>query len=69
MKIDINQLQVNEIVIEALKEFYVEVYEDECNKRGKYDTLLSIDDVLSYFMTPNEYEDFANGICEDARKL
>jgi len=68
MKIDISHFQVNEIVVESLKDFYVEVYEEDSIK-GKYDMLLSIDDVLSYYMTPSEYEDFANGICEDARKL
>ena len=57
--------QATEIAVEVLINYFIVVYEDSYDSQ-KWDTLISLDTVLSHLMNPREYEDFTNGISKDA---
>lgn len=65
IKIELTPEQANEIVVEVLMNYFIEVYEESYDSQ-KWDTLIALDTVLSHIMTPREYEDFTNGISKDA---
>jgi len=65
IKIEVNIDQANEIAVEVLIDYFIVVYEESYDSQ-KWDTLLSLDVVLSHLMKPREYEDFTNGISKDA---
>lgn len=66
--IELDADQVNAITVQALKDYYKILYEEVGFTRG-FDILLSLDDVMSHFMTEREYEEFANGLCENAPRV
>ena len=66
--IDLDADQVNAITVHALKDYYKILHEEVELTQG-FDILLSLDDVMSHFMTEREYEEFANGLCENALRV
>lgn len=65
IKIEVTPEQANEVAVEVLMNYFIVVYEESYDSQ-KWDTLLSLDVVLSHLMNPREYEDFTNGISKDA---
>lgn len=66
--VDLDADQVNAIAVHALKDYYNNLYKEVEITQG-FDILLSLDDVMSHFMTEREYEEFANGLCENAPRV
>tara|TARA_B110000037_G_C16719890_1_gene342554 strand:- start:156 stop:368 length:213 start_codon:yes stop_codon:yes gene_type:complete len=65
IKIEVTPEQAKEVAVEVLMDYFIVVYEESYDSQ-KWDTLLSLDVVLSHLMNPREYEDFTNGISKDA---
>tara|TARA_B110000211_G_C13843728_1_gene449107 strand:+ start:355 stop:567 length:213 start_codon:yes stop_codon:yes gene_type:complete len=65
IKMEVTLDQATEIAVEVLINYFIVVYEDSYDSQ-KWDTLISLDTVLSHLMNPREYEDFTNGISKDA---
>ena len=65
IKIEVTPEQANEVAVEVLMNYFIVVYEESYDSQ-KWDTLISLDTVLSHLMNPREYEDFTNGISKDA---
>lgn len=66
--IELDADQVNAITVQALKDYYIILHE-EVELTQEFDILLSLDDVMSHFMTEREYEEFANGLCENTPRV
>lgn len=66
--IELDADQVNAITVQALKDYYIILYGEVELTQG-FDILLSLDDVMSHFMTEREYEEFANGLCENTPRV
>ena len=65
IKMEVTLDQATEIAVEVLINYFIVVNEDSYDSQ-KWDTLISLDTVLSHLMNPREYEDFTNGISKDA---
>ena len=68
MKINISIDDANAVTVDCLKKYYMDVLE-QAGDSSDWDCLVSLDVVLSHFMTTHEYEDFANGLREDAPRV
>ena len=66
--IELDADQVNAITVQALKDYYKMLHE-EVELTQEFNILLSLDEVMSHFMTEREYEEFANGLCENAPRV
>tara|TARA_R110002153_G_scaffold41947_4_gene119507 strand:- start:428 stop:640 length:213 start_codon:yes stop_codon:yes gene_type:complete len=66
--IELDADQVNAITVQALKDYYKMLHE-EVQLTQEFNILLSLDDVMSHFMTEREYEEFANGLCENTPRV
>tara|TARA_R110000803_G_scaffold192646_1_gene255542 strand:+ start:142 stop:357 length:216 start_codon:yes stop_codon:yes gene_type:complete len=64
MKIEVDVDDANAITVDCLKQYYLENHHDESANvsAADWDLLMSLDLVLSHFMTEHEYEDFNNGL-------
>ena len=71
MKIEVNIDDANAITVDCLKSYYLENRHDESAKVSAtdWDLLMSLDLVLSHFMTQHEYEDFHNGLRQNTLAL
>ena len=63
VRIEVSREQANVITVDCLSSYYMQVYEESYDSH-KWDTLIALDTVISHFMTPNQYEDFNNGLRE-----
>tara|TARA_R110000868_G_scaffold116345_1_gene309877 strand:+ start:1944 stop:2159 length:216 start_codon:yes stop_codon:yes gene_type:complete len=63
--VEISLEQVNKITVDRLVRYYMDIHKESYDAQ-QWDTLISIDTLLNHFMTPNQYEDFTNGLREDA---
>tara|TARA_R110000764_G_scaffold197026_1_gene282134 strand:- start:358 stop:567 length:210 start_codon:yes stop_codon:yes gene_type:complete len=63
--IEISLEQANKITVDYIVSYYMDVHRESYDAQ-QWDTLIALDTVLSQFMTPHEYEDFNNGLREDA---
>jgi|TARA_B110000908_G_scaffold106383_1_gene125224 hypothetical protein len=68
VKIEVGIEDANMITVECLKEYYTTLFLESKDTQG-FDILLSLDDVMSHFMTEREYEEFANGLCENTPRV
>ena len=66
--IELDADQVNAITVQALKDYYM-ILHGEVELTQEFNILLSLDDVMSHFMTEREYEEFANGLCENTPRV
>ena len=71
MKIEVGIEDANAITVDCLKSYYLENRHDESAKVSAtdWDLLMSLDLVLSHFMTQHEYEDFHNGLRQNTLAL
>jgi hypothetical protein len=58
MKVNIDYDQANAIAVQCLKDYYKYVTEEE--RTDNIQIIISLDEVLSCFMTQHEYEDWTN---------
>ena len=68
VKIEVGIDDANRITVDCLKMYYLDIH-SEVQGVMEHDILLSLDDVLSHFMTEREYEEFANGLCENTPRV
>jgi RecB family endonuclease NucS len=66
--IEVGDDDANMIAVECLKSYYLSLYE-EVELTQEFNILLSLDDVMSHFMTEREYEEFANGLRENTYRV
>jgi len=72
MKIEVGIEDANAITVDCLKNYYLDNYHDGSNATARaadWELLMSLDVVLSHFMTNHEYEDFANGLRQNTLAL
>ena len=71
MKIEVDIDAAIAITVDSLKKYYLDNRHDESAKASAadWDLLMSLDLVLSHFMTQHEYEDFHNGLRQNTLAL
>jgi len=72
MKIEVGIEDANAITVDCLKQYYLANYHDgsyATARAADWELLMSLDVVLSHFMTDHEYEDFANGLRQNTLAL
>ena len=75
MKIEVGIEDANAITVDCLKQYYLDNYRGgrggnhATARAADWELLMSLDVVLSHFMTDHEYEDFANGLRQNTLAL
>lgn len=71
MKIEVDIDDAIAITVDSLKQYYLDNRHDESANvsAADWDLLMSLDLVLSHFMTEHEYEDFNNGLRQNTLTL
>jgi len=72
MKIEVGIEDANAIAVDCLKQYYLDNYRGGHHATARaadWELLMSLDVVLSHFMTDHEYEDFANGLRQNTLAL
>jgi len=72
MKIEVSIEDANAITVDCLKQYYLDNYREGRGRianAADWELLMSLDVVMSHFMTEHEYEDFANGLRQNTLAL
>ena len=72
MKVEVGIEDANAIAVDCLKSYYLANYREGSGTilpASDWELLMSLDVVMSHFMTAHEYEDFANGLRQNTLAL